>query len=587
LDAAEGKARALYTLAEISKNKRDYIENLKNSLSAYEFLVELVDKHRKRSFSENDNRILGETYDSVFNNTIKVANLVFRTTGDSIQLKKAFIYSDLKKAYVVSGRLIDFQNKKTGNIPDSLLVKEKNLLHEIAYLEGMKSENRLTGTERLLKLTDGLEKLISKFENDYPDYYWLKYKTKTVEIPTLYHQLNKEKTLIEYCFVSDSLFTFIVVNNKIHLVSQSSKGIEDSILIFRKKLSLLNNAAFASKGISQFVHEASWLYKILIKPAESYIQGKALTIVPDGAISLLPFDALLTSDSLPKQSDYGMLPYILYKYTISYAYSAELFSMLQQMRPAVTDGVLAFAPEYKNFLYNRPGSLSKKSETLILSSLPGSQEEAGNISKTFGGKAITGKQATEELFKKHTSDNKILHLATHTIIDNEYPMYSKLVFYSTKNTAEDGFLNTYEIYNLNLKTPLIVLSACNSGYGKLMKGEGLISLARGFIYAGCPSMVITLWNIADRSSSNLMQLFYRNLSLNQNIDKSLQNAKIEYIQNSDQRLAHPYYWAGFIETGKTSPIVKIKTSNWQKWLILFSGEILVVFGLTAYFKKRS
>jgi CHAT domain-containing protein len=119
-----------------------------------------------------------------------------------------------------------------------------------------------------------------------------------------------------------------------------------------------------------------------------------------------------------------------------------------------------------------------------------------------------------------------------------------------------------------------------------MKGEGIISLARGFIYAGCPSMVITLWSIADRSSSNLMQLFYKNLNRNLNIDKSLQNAKIEYIRSSDQRLSHPYYWAGFIESGKTTPIIKSKTSNRVNWFYAISIGVIIIAGLSVYIMKR-
>jgi hypothetical protein len=98
-------------------------------------------------------------------------------------------------------------------------------------------------------------------------------------------------------------------------------------------------------------------------------------------------------------------------------------------------------------------------------------------------------------------------------------------------------------------------------------------------------MVFTLWNIADRSSSNLMQLFYKNLSKKEDIDNSLQNAKIKHIQNSDRQLAHPYYWAGFIQTGKTSPIIISKTNNWKFWPIGLAVVILC-FGLVYYFRKK-
>jgi CHAT domain-containing protein len=595
IDALLGKANVLASMAALPENKKQQIFLLEKSFEHYEKASEVVRNHNKQVNTENDKLQFASIKSPINDDVLQTALKLYYVTGKQYWLEKSFAAADHGKAGVVSSGMHDDACKRMGGVPDSLVQKGKNLQEEISLLQSsireeinrQKPDSARIGKWRskLLETMNSSGKNAKEMEEKYPHYYQLKYAGQKLNMNLLRGQTGFRKAMVEYVFTTDSLYTFVISDKTIHLTSRPKCGIEDSVMLFRKKLSYVDDFALKQIGIKNFVYQASWLYITLIKPIEPYIKGKELIIIPDGTLSLLPFEALVTSDSIPKQPDYGLLPYMLYKYTISYAYCAELFSMQQQMKPIVAEGLLAYAPEYKSFLYNRPENLSKTSTTIMLSPLRGSQEEIKNIAQTFGGKAISGKKATETIFKKHTSENKILHLAMHTIIDNEFPMYSKLVFSKSKDTTDDGFLNTYEVYNLNLKTPLIVLSACNTGYGKLMKGEGIISLARGFIYAGCPSMVITLWSIADRSSSNLMQLFYRNLDQKQNIDKSLQNAKIEYIKSSDQRLSHPYYWAGFIESGKTTPIVKMKISHWQKWLFIIPFGILIIAGVSIYMKK--
>jgi CHAT domain-containing protein len=282
---------------------------------------------------------------------------------------------------------------------------------------------------------------------------------------------------------------------------------------------------------------------------------------------------------MPKQTDYGLLPYLLYKYTFSYNYSVGLFTMQQKMKTILTNKVVAFAPKYEE-IHPDQFKTSDKTVNDILFPLQSSEEEAKNVARIFGGKVISGKRATKINFLKHTSDGSVLHLAMHAIIDNEYPMDSKLVFSQSNNTKNNNFLKTYEIYNINLHSPLIVLSACNTGNGELIKGEGIISLARGFVYAGCPSMVITLWSIADQSSCEFMQLFYKNLKYNVNIDKALQQAKIQYIENSDNIFSNPFYWAGFIQIGKTDSF--IYTSKNHHIVLIIVLSLCIILGIILY-----
>jgi CHAT domain-containing protein len=196
--------------------------------------------------------------------------------------------------------------------------------------------------------------------------------------------------------------------------------------------------------------------------------------------------------------------------------------------------------------------------------------------------------ATENNFKRLAGNYDILHLAMHTIVDNENPMYSKLAFTQNVDSFEDGFLNTYEIYNMKYNARLAVLSSCQTGFGKLQKGEGVMSLARGFMYAGCPSIIMTLWQVSDKSGARLMKDFYRSLKKGRDKTESLRDAKLEFLKKADQLKAHPYFWSTYVVIGDATPLYPSRSK--LLWMVI----ILIVIasaGTAAYWyfiiKKRN
>jgi len=142
----------------------------------------------------------------------------------------------------------------------------------------------------------------------------------------------------------------------------------------------------------------------------------------------------------------------------------------------------------------------------------------------------------------------------HTILNDSSPMYSKMVFSQNSDTLEDNFLNTYEVYNLQLKSRMAVLSSCNSGSGIVQNGEGVMSLARGFMFAGCPSIIMTLWTVEDNSGVKLMTQFYKNLKKGFSKSKSLQQSKIDFLKQADQLHSHPYFWSGYVVIGNSKAL---------------------------------
>ena len=217
-------------------------------------------------------------------------------------------------------------------------------------------------------------------------------------------------------------------------------------------------------------------------------------------------------------------------------------------------------------------------DTDFLVPLPGTIKEVQRINETVPSRVFLNEQATEANFKKYASDYNVLHLAMHTIMRDDDPLYSLLAFTNvdTGDSIEDNKLYAYEIYNMKFNAQMAVLSSCNSGFGKMQKGEGMMSLARSFMYAGCPSIIMTLWQVADKSSSDLMTSFYKYLKKGKSKQESMRLAKIDYLKTADELTSNPYFWSGFVVLGDGSPIYrKTGIAYWMMIITAFVG--LIVF----------
>jgi CHAT domain-containing protein/Tfp pilus assembly protein PilF len=246
--------------------------------------------------------------------------------------------------------------------------------------------------------------------------------------------------------------------------------------------------------------------------------------------------------------------------------------------------LLFFPAESIPTVPSKVDSLSHESTGNQLIDLPWSEKEVAYNKKLFSGNSYLFHDATEENFRKFAPHSKIIHLATHAIINDDFPMYSRFLFSPSTTSLNDGLLQTYELYNMNLNSDLAVLSACNTGTGKLIRGEGIMSLARGFHYAGCANVVMSLWQVDDKSTSQIMNYFYKHLKHGVGISEALRLAKIEYLENADEVKSHPYYWAGFIHIGKNESIIFNK--HIPPFIWIFGGCIFVIALVILFFNYR-
>jgi CHAT domain-containing protein len=360
---------------------------------------------------------------------------------------------------------------------------------------------------------------------------------------------DKNTVVLEYS-VGDSSSCLWVITRSDHLIFKlpRRKILQEQIETIR--FSLLD----PQQGSSDFfTNTGSLLYDELIKPAESFLSKKSkLIIIPDGVLNYLPFEVLLTEKKKPTaEISYSDLPFLVKKYPVSYGQSASVLKTLfsKYSDPKESEGairrLIAFGdPLYEDTLFNAQVKYPR---------LEFSGKEIENIASFFStgsSEIYVRNRATEENLKKNSALNEFsyLHFATHGLINEDRPDLSSIVLNTGRNSGEDGLLQAAEIFKLKLNADLVVLSACQTGLGKLVRGEGMVGLTRAFMYAGTPSVLVSLWSVSDMSTAALMGEFYKNLIKNK-YSKTDALRKAQLTLMADAKYAHPFYWAPFVLIG--------------------------------------
>ncbi|WP_461641190.1 CHAT domain-containing protein [Labilibaculum euxinus] len=547
-------------------DKTNSISDLDFSLQTYDLCLDIIDKIRIAYQDEESKFALSKNEKETYNQAIEIAVKLYQLTKDVKYKEKAFIYSERSKSASLLSSLNDVNAKNFGGISTELQEKETNLKLDIArYRELVHDERRKQTPDRdsisgwqnvLFNLNEEYNQMVLRFEEDYPEYYALKYDTKTIDIEELQSRLSDNDLLIEYSISDSALFSFVIT--KFSFEVEREKIVKDSFDYHLEEVrNCLKTNDFANNSVAyyqKYTKSAYLLYQHLLNGKDSLLTGKNLLIVPDDKMAYIPFGALLKKEADSTTMNYRNLEYLIKYNSITYHNSATLGFKNHSSSYGFSSNksILAFAPSYNDV--NDSILFTERAYRDKLYPLPGVKEEVINISKVIHGDLFIDDMATEANFKANSGDYDVLHLAMHTIIDDENPMYSKLVFTQNSDSLQDGLLNTHEIYNMNFNARMVVLSACNTGDGKLLKGEGVMSLARGFFYAGCPSVIMTLWTVEDKTGSNLMSNFYTFLSHGLKKDDALRQAKLEYLKTADALKSHPYFWSGYVTLGDVDPL---------------------------------
>jgi CHAT domain-containing protein len=572
LEALKKKALTLERLGDIYLSEFEYenaIYQFSSALGTLTDASKLIHQLRTGYISEDSKLFLAENQESTFMSAIGIACKLYEHTKDQKYINLAFEFSERSKSATLLASMKDIEAKEFGGIPEEMLDRERFLKINIAnYKQMLFDENQHENPDtqktnlysnKIFQYNEEYSKLVQTFETNYPKYYSFKYANKVTDISEVRKNLSGREALIEYVVDKTShnpedwrVYRFYISKTDIGFSKiKINVSFDNDITFLHHFLTTPDYLSTRKADFIKYSLAANNVYNILLRPIAQQLKGKIVTIVPDEKLAYIPFDALLTSMPDTSRMDFRNLSYLIKDFTVNYTYSATLLYNYLGHKSTATKKLLAFAPVYK---FGEIRSGKDSNQTYNLNPLPGAVEEVTQIHQFISGNVFEDKQAQESTFKKLAGNYDILHLSMHTIMNDSLPMFSKLVFAAPEDSQEDGFLNTQEIYNMKLQARLAVLSACNTGSGKLYKGEGVMSLARGFLYAGCPSIVMTLWQVEDKSGAEIMKSFYRYLSHGKRKDVALRLAKLDHIKNADPLKAHPHYWLGYVTIGNPDPM---------------------------------
>jgi CHAT domain-containing protein len=400
--------------------------------------------------------------------------------------------------------------------------------------ESERVQNAIIDADRKIELAE------TKINQKYPTYLASRYQQKLPSVDEAIEYTKKNGVcIVEYFWGTKDVYGLGIYGDQISLKRLgSSDELRKEIGTILQFLATEKNT-FDEKTVNSFAHDSHRLYKDILEPFNELVgRSKRLVIIPDGMLSQIPFEILVTSDKL---GGFHRFDYLLKSHIISYSFSSAY--LLKPVKESSTGNrLLAFGFTDRNNLSS--STLRSGSNELTYSN-----DELQSLQGRFSeGKFLSGSEATEANFKELASDYDLLHLAIHGQGDVE-KNYSAALFFRDSSLREDGKLHWYELFGLHLNARLAVISSCESGIGKEYRGEGMLSMANAFAYAGCSNIVMGMWKVNDRVSAQLMDEFYENISNGIAVDEALVKSKREYLLSADELTANPKLWASLVTYG--------------------------------------
>ncbi len=596
LNSLESKSKIITKLYQQSNSISDLIslENVTNQMiTLLELVRENIDSEASKELKLTQNYNM---YEAAFD----IEWQLYQKTKDKKYIKSAFIISERAKNISYLESLTHERAEFSANIPSEILENEKKIQNSIATLEDdifqLKSATSASEIDKskqlkksLIEENHKLKDLLQSVEKNYPQYYQVKYNKEFCQIDDIQsNYLKNNQSLVEYFSSKNSLFAFVISRDTFTLYLLSNRVDIDKKIIglienIRKfpKIYVTNNADTLLKNKTDFITESFALYNLLVQPFAKELKEK-ITIVPDKYLGAFPFEVLLSNDVVADDSKWSNFPYFVDNHIISYIFSGQVLKE-NSLKPIKKNQntFAGFAPQFNE----KTVYLDTTIQYLV--PLRHNENEVKSIQQIVGGNIFLKNKASISTFIEQANSTQILHLATHGKANNSYGKFSYLAFQNEK-TEKTEFLLVKKLYAQKINSELVVLSACETGLGEVVLGEGIISVARGFLYAGARSAITTIWQISDSKSGDLLQLFYKKLLLGTPKDESLWQAKKEYKATFGNHalLGHPLFWAGFIPIGDMSPLEIQSQSGSEKYFIVALAVIASLLVLLFWKSKK-
>lgn len=488
-------------------------------------------------------------------------------------LEKGLYYAQKMKAQQLWLTTLKSDAANFGKLPKELLEQERDVLADIHYYENLIFEAKEAGNISMAELYENdylFEKrktyteLLQKMEATYPRYFASKYTFVAETSHTLQDVLKEGELLLEYVLCDSHVFVLTIGKHQALEINRISLNTATTQRITAYHDMLQNSAMRRETSRMKFIQLSHQLYQQFIEPMEQQIStAQRLIIIGDGVTNYIPFETLVTSNTL---KFFKNLPYLIHEYEISYHYSTTLLVKAKRSPSHQNSNMYAFAPVYDPNDYEKNPENQFRDLPLIadlnlmtfeasFAPLPESEQEIKAIVGLFHKKDKDAhyhlRQAADETTLKNNLEQsyQFIHIAGHSFADLDEPRFSGITcFQSQQKGVEDGTLYMGEIYNLHTQADLVTLSSCESGFGKLEQTEGLLGLNRAFTYAGTPNVVFSLWKVYDKVSADLMVDFYQYILEGQTYSASLRAAKLNLLKKGET--AAPHFWSPYLLIGR-------------------------------------
>ena len=554
--------------ANAYKNHNNFnaaMDNYKKSIAVIEKIRSGINlEELKATYFGTDRRI--EAYQGIIDLLIKL----YQKDPEKSYGTEAFNYLERAKARSFLDSIEVSKINISEGINQQFLNQETELMNEISKLyiklltPQLSLEQRNNINKELENYEEQLESLKREIRTASPAYANLRYPKTITLSETQNGLLDKETAVFAYIVAKENSYAFVITRNQLKIFPlPERKEIQRLVREYLTAITDVQNKDF---------HLGYRLFNDLVRPGLDENKIKKIIFVPDDVLYFLPFETLLTKKNSRE--------WLIKNYNIAYVPSLsslrELIdrkntSGLRPQKDILAIGDPSFGAHeieiptggnndiYQNYSSNADYKFSRLKYSGV------EIEKIASLFKSNKRDILERKQASEENVKRQNlSDYKIIHFATHALIDDKKPARSAIVLSLDPNPKEDGFLQMREVFNLKLNADLVTLSACQTGLGQLIRGEGIEGLNRAFFYAGASSVMLSLWAINDQASYQLLERFYFHLRSSESISTALRKAKLEMIGSGV--LGHPYYWGSFIVTGETDKVIFPRNIN--KWILV-------------------
>jgi CHAT domain-containing protein len=571
LDALNGKAETLENL--YAQNQQP--THLEAALECHLLMMEVEGLLRPFYQYESSKLLMQEASHRRREAGIRIAYKLFEANPNTSYIEQALQLAENSKSVILLESLREMAGQSLHAIRKDWSIEERQIRERLPFLNRQAEQLEMAAAENadlveklrdvraeMVELETRQDELLSQIAGAYPEYFNYKYKKDTISISRIRDQLldSRQKGFIEFFVGDQASFAIIVTKREATFVKLATFSNESEAQL-QAFLNSIWDPSTGSIGRFDKYRELGYsLYQALISPIEQKITlPRKLIVVTDGLLSYLPFDALLAEAS--ESSVPGKLPFLFKKYMFSLAYSSSV--LFQEHRPKTArSDYLGVAPVFEE----RP--------ELYLSN---SQEEIQRSLALFEGSVLLGPEATKAAFRDSASNYRIVHLSTHAVASDNNQLFPWIRFIDT-------VLYLPELYTWRLNSDLVIVSACEGNQGELRYGEGVMSIARGFSFTGCPSILSTLWSVNDASTADIIVRFNELLANGYSKEEALHQAKSAFLAQLDrQDQAHPYYWAGLVMVGDTDPIFEAKNQR-TVWMWLIGMGALV--GIIAAARRR-